>query len=110
MSRNPNEMHHGISADHYCSDMYPQGVMQSDYVVFQPTSKKIEPSYKLTEQKPSVGCFSSHFPYLLGYWADQSDFSGEQAMRDLLLSISRSSKRKQINSTPMQSYIPSKVL
>ena len=54
MSRNPNEMHHGISADHYCSDMYPRGVMQSDYVVFQPTSKKIEPSYKLTEQKPSV--------------------------------------------------------
>ena len=52
MSRNPNEMNHGISADHYCSDMYPRGVMQSDYVVFQPI-KKIEQRIKLTEQKPT---------------------------------------------------------
>ena len=52
MSRNPNDISLGFSPDHFCSQLYPRGVLQSDYNVFKKCDEiKADPANdKLVEQ------------------------------------------------------------
>ena len=52
MTLNPNDISLGFSPDHFCSQLYPRGVQQSDYHVFKNCDKiKDDPiNAKLVEQ------------------------------------------------------------